>query len=184
MNLVWDFLLPAMRDNPLPADAAGALQLRQKLESLALPPPKGQGTSPLAAKISGKSFHLAANDLGAREVSFVFRPSACTFILRDAMGPYPIRCGLERWVEGETNMPGTPPKLTVEDLRPAKIAASFAWKDDNTLEMTWRFYETPHHETVTCRFDGNNVSVKFMNSITQLSPSHAETRPVLQGAMA
>jgi len=43
--------------------------------------------------------------------------------------------------------------------------------------MIWRYYETPHHDTVTCHFEGNNVTVEFMNSI----PGHAETRPVLRG---
>jgi hypothetical protein len=81
-------------------------------------------------------------------------------------------------------MPGTPPKITVKDLRPVRIAASGAWKEDNTFEMTWRYYETPHHDTVTSRFDGNKVRVEFMNSITEKSPSHPETRPVLQGEMS
>ena len=74
-------------------------------------------------------------------------------------------------------MPGTPPALTVGNLRPCKIAASARWKDDNTFEMIWRYYETPHHDTVTCHFEGNTVTVQFLNSI----PGHAETRPVLRG---
>ncbi|MGA2747216.1 MAG: serine hydrolase [Verrucomicrobiota bacterium] len=184
LNLVWEFLLPALRQDPLPADAPAALQLRDELASLALPPPKGQGSSPTAARVSGKTFQIVANDKGARDVCFRFHGASCTFTLRDAGGEYPIRCGLGNWVEGQTNMPGTPPKITVKDLRPVRIAASGAWKEDNTFEMTWRYYETPHHDTVTSRFDGNKVRVEFMNSITEKSPSHPETRPVLQGEMS
>ena len=40
--------------------------------------------------------------------------------------------------------------------RPArKIATSGAWKDENTFEFMLRYYETPHHDTVTCRFEGD-----------------------------
>jgi hypothetical protein len=52
------------------------------------------------------------------------------------------------------------------------------------LVMTWRFIETPHHDTVTCRFTGDTVSIEFMNSVTQHSPSHKETRPLLTGRLA
>jgi len=49
--------------------------------------------------------------------------------------------------------------------------------------MTWRFFETPHHDVVTCHFDGDNVRVEFTNSIAQKSPGHPETRPVLRGQL-
>jgi hypothetical protein len=78
-------------------------------------------------------------------------------------------------------MPGTPPKITVGDLRPVKVAARGTWQDDNTWVMTWRYYETPHHDTVTCRFDGNNVKVEFLNSISEISSSHKDSRPILSG---
>ena len=47
--------------------------------------------------------------------------------------------------------------------------------------MTWRFVETPHHDTVTCHFEGDRLKIEFLNSVTQLSPSHKETRPELMG---
>ena len=81
-------------------------------------------------------------------------------------------------------MPGTPPKLTTASLGPeTKIAAGAAWKDDNTFEMIWHFFETPHHDTVTCHFDGDKIKVEFMNSITQKSTGHPETRAALRGQL-
>jgi CubicO group peptidase (beta-lactamase class C family) len=181
LSLVWEHLLPAMKDNVLPADAPSEAQLKQKLLSLALPPPMAQAASPTAARISGKSFQIESNTAGVRTVRFDFRRDACTFTLADANGEYPVRCGLEKWAEGQTNMPGTPPKLTVGDLRPAKVAASGAWKDADTFVMTWRFYETPHHDTVTCHFDGDTLKVEYLNSITEMSRSRRDTRPPLIG---
>jgi hypothetical protein len=74
-------------------------------------------------------------------------------------------------------MPGTPPKITVGELRPCKIAASAAWQGGSRFDMIWRYYETPHHDTVMCRFEGKKVRIEFLNSI----PGHQETRPVLFG---
>ena len=177
LNLVWDHLLPAIKDVPLPADQESHTQLNHRLGSLALPLPEGQSVSPTSERISSKTFQVEPNDTGVRSVSFRFSEKTCVFRLTDKNGEYPIHCGLGKWVDGECNMPGTPPKMTVGDLRPCKIAASAGWKDENTFEMIWRYYETPHHDTVTCHFDGNNVTVEFKNSI----PKHEETRPILRG---
>jgi hypothetical protein len=82
-------------------------------------------------------------------------------------------------------MPGTPPKLTKRaGINKSKVAASGTWKDDQTFEMTWRFIETPHHDTVTCRFSGDEVKVEYLNSIAQLSPARKEERPPLIGRIS
>ena len=48
--------------------------------------------------------------------------------------------------------------------------------------MTWQYYETAHHDTVTCRFEGDGVSVEFMNSVSELVPGWVkEERPRLTG---
>jgi hypothetical protein len=49
--------------------------------------------------------------------------------------------------------------------------------------MMLRYYETPHHDTVTCRFDGGQVRIAFMNSLAQMSPTPKDKRPILQGQM-
>ncbi len=182
MDLVWDFLLPAMADHPLPADRPSQDRLRQTLAALAVPLPVGKAQSPLTAKISGRTFKTELNDQGVQSVSLRFHGGSCAFILNDVRGEYAIHCGLGKWVDGVSTMPGTPPKITVGDLRPCKVAASGAWKDDNTFAMMWRFYETAHSEFVTCRFDGDNVRVEFMDSITQRSKAHPVPNSVLQGA--
>jgi CubicO group peptidase (beta-lactamase class C family) len=181
LNLVWKHLLPAMRNGALPSDRHTDAELRRTLASLALPLPAGVPASSAEVRVSGRTFRVEPNSMGVEGVSFNFQGDGCTFVLTELGGRHEIRCGTGRWVEGVTDMPGTPPKLTTGDLRPAKIAAGGAWKDAMTYVMTWRFYETAHHDTVTCHFDGSSVGVEFMSSIAEKSPSHPETRPVLQG---
>jgi CubicO group peptidase (beta-lactamase class C family) len=192
LNLVWEHLLPAMHDTALPQDAASAARLKRELASVALSLPTGAIASPATGRISAKTFGLEPNSLGAKNVSFRFSGESCLFGLKHGKGSSEVRCGIGKWADGVTNMPGTPPKLSEiiagSDPRPLQVAAAGAWKDDNTFEMRWRFYETPHHDTVTCRFDGDGVRIEFLNSITQLMGAHAEahpeTRPVLIGRLS
>ena len=181
LNLVWDHLLPAMSDSALAPDASAQEKLRHKLASLGLPLPEGKTDSPLAAKISGKSFKIETNPSGTQSVSLQFQGDQCIFHLTDDKGEYSVQCGLGKWIDGVCNMPGVPPKITVGDLLPAKIAASGAWRDENTFAMIWHFYETPHANIAICHFDGDKVKVEFLSSIAQKSSPHPEPNVVLQG---
>lgn len=179
LDIVWEHLLPAMKRGPLPADAQAQARLQQTLSSLALLPPKDQSSSPAATLVSGKVYKLAANDLGLRSVSFAFRKDGCVVAFKDNRATHLIACGIERWQRGETALPGTPPRLISGGMpKPGtkhKLVASGTWTTANTFEMTWRYHETPHRDTVTCRFDGGKVSIEFVASIG------SRKRPVLRG---
>src|SRR5260221_2059315 len=64
LDLVWEHLLPAMKDAPLPADNTAQTRLRARLGALALTLPSGELASPLTGSVSDKTFNLDANDLG------------------------------------------------------------------------------------------------------------------------
>jgi CubicO group peptidase (beta-lactamase class C family) len=185
LDLVWDHLVSAMNDKPLPRDRHSEAQLQQRLASLALAPPPGQASSPLAGSITGKVFQLDTNELGLESASFAFDRDGCLFTFRDSRIEYPIACGSGRWRRGETALPGTPPRLIAGGASPrgtkSKVAASGTWVDQSTFQVMLRYYETPHHDTVTCRFDDRTVQISFMNSIAQMSPTPKNKRPVLQG---
>lgn len=187
LDLVWEHLLPAMKGEPLPADRTAQKRLQATLTSLALAQPMGQPTSATVERISGKTFALEANELGLEKVSSEFRGNGSTVTFRTGKDAYPIACGSGRWVRGETALPGTPPRLVSggasKSGTPSKVAASGVWKDENTFEMLWRFYETPHHDAVTCRFEGDRVAISFMNSIAAMSPTPKDKRPTLRGQM-
>ena len=185
LDLVWEHLLPAMKETPLPADPWSQARLRQTSASLALAMPEGQTSSPIASRVAGKVFRIGTNDLGLQSVLFTFRKDACVLTFRDAEREYPIACGIEGWQRGETALPGTPPRLIAGGAArgdtKSKIASSGAWKDENTFELMLRYYETPHHDTVTCRFDGDQATICFLSSIVAMSPTPKDKRPVLQG---
>lgn len=188
LDRAWEHLLPAF--GPAPAEsAADSQRLATRLGGLRLDPPKGGEAPPLAAEISGKAFSLEKNALGLASVGWAFEAGQCVFIATEGGGNavHRIVCGLGEWRFGETALPGTPPRLISGGKPPegtlAKVAASAAWTSPDTLVMTWRFHETPHHDTVTCRFEGGGggVSVAFLNSITAMNPQGKDAREPLVG---
>jgi hypothetical protein len=167
LNLVWDFLLPAMRDDKLPLNPGVEGVLKKRLESLALPKPvNGNGIS-VVAQISGRTYELVPNDLHIESANFTFQDSLCIASLVVNSVPYKFSFGMGKWAEGETTLLGPDllgkAKAHFVGLGPSKVAGCFAWKDDKTLELELRYVESPHHENITCTFDGNDVriSVKY-----------------------
>jgi CubicO group peptidase (beta-lactamase class C family) len=181
LNLVWDLLLPAMHEETLPEDAMSEERLRSELSSLTLPLATGTAKSSAVSRVSGKVFQLEPNSLGALSVSFRFQGGSCLFTLRDKTGSHAVQCGLNKWKDGTTDMPGTPPDPPAERPPYFKVAGAAVWQNDRTLEMRWRFYEMGHGDTVTCRFDGDQVTVEFLDSIAQTVSTQAEARPILKG---
>jgi CubicO group peptidase (beta-lactamase class C family) len=185
LDLVWEHLLPAMKSQAPPADGSVESRLKRTLGALALAMPKGQLSSSTAALVSGKNFKLEANDLGLQSVSLAYQKEGCVLTFRDTQTVHAIACGIGKWQRGETSLPGTPPRL-ISGGAPrtgtkSRIATSGAWKDQNTFELMLRYYETPHHDTLTCRFDSDHVTMSFLSSIAAMNPAASDKRPVLQG---
>jgi hypothetical protein len=164
LNLVWDYLLPSIKKENLPEDKSSADLLKQKLSSLALPTAV-VGKSSIADRISGKTFTLDANDKHLHSVNFQFNGDVCNVSILGDSVQYNFAFGADKWITGETEMLG--PDLLLQakahfvGLPPAKVAGSFSWKEDKTLELVLRYVESPHTEKLTCKFDGNKISVGF-----------------------
>jgi hypothetical protein len=41
-----------------------------------------------------------------------------------------------------------------------RVAGSYGWKDEGTLELMLRYIESPHHIKITCSFEGDTVVVQ------------------------
>ena len=186
LNLVWDHLLPGLAARVPREDRAMSSRLRERLAGLMLEPPSGARRS---KRYGGRrAYVVAPNALGIERLDVAFDDAACRLVFAIGDRMYPVACGVGSWRDGETRLAGTPPEFTelvVADAgpaRPTRIAAAGAWKDEDTFEMQWRYYETPHFDTVTLRFAEGRVEVSFLNSLTQMAAAvHPETRPVLSG---
>jgi hypothetical protein len=168
INLVWDYLLPAIKKNKLPEDQKSLIALKVKLNTLAIQPYPGSLTSLANNKQTNKTFILEPNDNQIGSVVLDIKDSVCHLVLNTGSDTYNLYFGAGRWKTSQTNKPG--PLVSGEKkenyalLSPYKVAGNFYWKDDNTLIMQLRYLESPHMETFTLNMDGKKLAMDIAYS--------------------
>lgn len=144
-KLVWDLLLPACGNTPLPE--GNALRALRKLESEArLPFPEGSSAGLTATQLhlSGREFTLPANDMKWKSLHLQFTSAGPTLHVRKTDGTSIIApAGYHTW--NETVTTALPP-YSIAPLdrfkgieRRFTLAASYAWPEKNELEMRLHF---------------------------------------------
>ena len=152
LDLVWEHLLPAMGDAPLPADS-GSEALAEQLANLTLNPPSGAASSPVGEKVQGRVFTFEDNDLKWDSVVFE-RDGSVTLTVagetrRLAVGQDGVWCRNE----------GPAKRSMFDPAAIVAVAACGAWPAAETYELYLYDYNTPFRRTVTCRFEGDTVEV-------------------------
>ena len=51
---------------------------------------------------------------------------------------------------------------------PSRIAGTATWIDDHTLQLNVRFVEAIFGDRITIVFDGDTISVSFLNSVDEM----------------
>lgn len=182
-DLIWRHVLPAMGPVPAAPDRPAEEALARTLGAAALPLPEGAATSPTASRIAGRWYALEANHVAASALAFTFTDRDCLVSLRHSGGRSTVCCGLGRWTEGETDMPGTPPNIVPSSFvrgQQHPVAAACAWRDADRLEMHWRFTVTPHHLRLLFRFDGDGLAAEMAVSLMGKAPP----QPLFKGHLA
>ena len=167
INLVWQYLLPALHPAALPADPHADEQLKTQLAALALAPPT-VAAAPTADPFSGKTFTLEPNAKRMNAVTFNQKGDALELTIKGDSSNYAIRFGKAQWIKGITTRSG-PNLLTGANHHDAglpafQIAGSYQWVDDHTLKLVLRYIESPHTETMICHADGNTLSIEDQSS--------------------
>jgi CubicO group peptidase (beta-lactamase class C family) len=157
LNLAWEHLLPAMGPAPLPEDRPAQEQLRGKLAGLALPPQQGQASSPLAARVSGRTYNFEPNELDLELFRLDFDAERCLVTLRNDRGEHTFACGSGAWQAGTTDM---------IQPRSQGIAASGAWTSEDSYTIKLCFTQTPFCPTITCRFVRDEMMFDFRENVS------------------
>ena len=165
INMVWNYLLPAMKDKPLPENAQAAETLKQRLSALALPLPAKVPDSPVASLVSSKTFQLESNSMKYESFALKFSGDTCNLSVKADKTDYSIAFGAGKWIVAETAMDGPNILSRPGAISLNKIAGSYTWIDDNTLELILRYIESPHSIKITCAFDKENVKVTIHLSL-------------------
>jgi len=130
-----------------------------------------------AAEKSNHEFHsimilsLSPNDKYMQQMPFQWKNDVCQLSVKIENETHQLNFGAGKWVFGETNKRGPSlvgrAKAHFVGLPPTQVAGSYRWKDQNTLELTLRYIESPHTETFTCRFEQNKLMVEVQSSFGQ-----------------
>ncbi len=170
LNLVWKYLLPAFQDKKLAANSKVSRQLKARLTTLALQIPV-KNESVTEAKVSGKTFAIISPDRRLESFNLDFKDGRCHLTLNTDSVIHQIDFGSASWIKGETTKWG--PYLVAgaqanrKGLPPFKTEASYQWVDDKTAELTLRYIESPHHETIRIAFEEPNAVITFSNSFNR-----------------
>lgn len=174
LDLVWEFLLPAMATGQL-EDTVSARRLRDKLSSLSFPPVQGKFDSPMAARVSGRTYKVDSNDLNIQTIALDFTDSCCTVRIETSTGMETISSGWGVWRQGQQTVLFKQPTL----FDHTAVAASGGWTGDDCFTMIVRLYETPFYYTIVCQFIGDELLIE-----TRINVSLETLKPLLLTASA
>lgn len=171
MNLVWDNLLTRFKKEKLPNNPELYNQLKQKLGSLALLPPKADSTSFTLKLFDKKNYNFPAEGQ-LKNISFNFENGNCKADLtfaNDRKSEFTF--GANEWIQGETNKPvnnlAAQPNDQILKLAPFKVVGAYSFPDKSSLELVVRYIESPHTDFYLCKTNGDSISVEISNSRTQ-----------------
>ncbi len=167
MNLVWEYLLPALQEEKPAAGKAAGKSLQKQLKCQAIPVPPA-GTSSAAALVSGKKFTLEANPDNIREMGFSLGRKKAVFTMGYGAHTDTLALKAGEWTYGVVHKPGPSLTGTIPPFDGApvfRVAAAYEWKDDNTLSITLRYVESPHTETIVCTFKNDEMLLRVNNSL-------------------
>ena len=168
LELVWQHLLPAMQNGKLPVNKASVAGLKKRLSTLQLPIPVKSDSATVVPSVAGKKYAIESNDKHMQEVSFAEKDRNYLLTLKTDTATYTINFGPGIWVFSETTKPG--PSLVgllrnhFAGLPASKVAGSYSWRNNTTLELVLRYIDSPHTETMTYHFNNNTISVDYKNS--------------------
>lgn len=173
LNLVWEYLLPSVKDAPLPENKSTADALKQRLATLTLTLPEKSKAEGIAPAVTGRTFKMDKNDWDIESMSFKFNDEDCHLTIKKSGKDFDFTLGNNNWIANQTSLPG--PNLLFKaighfaGIPPVKVAAVYRWKEGNKLDLILRYIESPHTETLSCTFEGDKISVSrrfsFLNEL-------------------
>jgi len=172
LDMVWKYLYPGITHNALPPDKRSEEELKQRLASLSLPLPDKTANEALSSKLSGRLIIFPENQKKIESMSLGFSNDICHLKINTDTAAYEIDFAAGKWLYGETLRHGPSifehAKGSLQGLPPFKIAGTFSWPDENTLELTLRYIENCHSEKLIFHFeemDKNIIRTDLKSSI-------------------
>ena len=167
LTRVWQHLLPALQNKPLPAAPESVAELSRQLSALQLPPVPESGYSSPAEKFSGTTFQLDQNPENIKTFNLDFQKNRLTYELTGNSGDsqkFQLDFGRGDWANNVLQMSG---------VGAYKISCSGGWTNSNTFELIQWHTLSPFMTSMVFLFADEGVSVVFKNFISFAGPSES-----------
>ena len=169
LNLVWQYLVPAMKENALPADAPAAAALAKRCATLSIKPlgePMQGRVGNGAEKFCGKTFAFGNARHGFKTLKVVEKSEGWEVELETAAGLNRFAVGNGTWARGEISVDKGPhdPLGSVVGRKPLAIASSGEAGKDGTFRILVRFVTGPH--TLDLHFGEKDGKVQVAGALT------------------
>lgn len=155
MQLIWDILLPAFQEDPLPENPEALAKLKDKTSDLMVNPIPGENKSSISRKISKKTYSLDENPAGLKSITFYIHGDDQKITFETDQGNETIDVGTGEYVKGEVRFP-----LPFTGILPNKIAASGAWTGPEKYTLRIYFYEDTGRVLYDFTFDEDDLKWK------------------------
>ena len=166
LDLVWKYILPAFENTKSKSGKVSGENLSSRLIEQQLKLPKNANNIQLESKISHKNFEII-NDKSLGNIRFEFVNNDLQVFLKTDSVEHKLGFGNEKWIFSTTTKYGPylagRSKNNRKGLAPFKTTGAYAWVDNTTLELSLRYIESPHTETIICKFENYKVSIDFQD---------------------
>ena len=163
LNLVWKYLLPAFQSKAIPENKLVYQKLKDLENNISIKPLKSE----IFPKVN-RGFTFAENKDKYQSIELKSIGQKLEMKLTIDGESYPLEFASGKWSQQQTMMvQPTSDRKSITDsykLYPAKIANSFRWKDEKTLELKTIYLETPHSHWITISFNDNSIDLELRNS--------------------
>ncbi len=161
LNLVWDHLLPAMQDKPLPEDKKAYAQLAKRIAALSCSRTISTNSSLLLKRISGKRIEVAENELGILALKISMKNKDARIRIERDNEAFEIMAGRDHWEYSQTRLTTLAGAPRPTQVLPVQVASKYSWTNASTLELTLRFVEESiRSEVWILRFEENGKEIK------------------------
>ena len=167
LNLVWQYLLPAMSPERSTLNISDAMTLKKRLSTLKLSLPVVTDSLMTMTSLN-TGYKMQSNAKNIEAIAVNSKSGVMTLDFKIKGINYPVNFGNGKWIEGKTEMLG--PSLVelaknhFVGLPPSQIAGAYSWKEKNVLEAQLRYIDSPHTLYMTFHFDGDKISVDMQDS--------------------
>ncbi|GIP09329.1 beta-lactamase family protein [Paenibacillus macerans] len=160
LNGVWDHLLGAF--GPVPAVPDGSSgELERRLRELRLEPPRMECRPDAENRLNGQSYSLEENELGLASFRMDFYEKKASLQLKNKQGEHALELGRGEWGIGRSSLSGPE----------ERVAASFTWRNAETLLLTIRRIETPFALSVEVELFEQGIEIR-----SEINVSFGETK--------